>query len=388
MREVIEFGSGRQARRSWGLADIGIVPARRARSSKDVDVTWKIDAYEFDFPLVAHPTDATMSPETVIEFGKQGGLGVLNAEGLWARHAEPEEAIASVVEAAEAALAKGQYPAPAANKALQELHKAPIVPELLAERIGQIRESGVTTAARVSPQRARELTPLLVKAGVELLIIQGTLVSADYVEGSGEALNMGSFISELDVPVIVGGVLDYSTALHLMRTGAAGVIVGAGPANMQSAYGIDVGLATAVADVAAARRDYLDETGGRYVHIIADGGDEIETAGDIVRAIACGADAVALGSTLATAKEAPGKGWFWPSSAAHPKYPRGAVTNERSVAGFDDEDTAPTLQELLFGPSSNSFGALNMVGGLTRAMAKCGYTTVKSFQRVELTTRG
>ncbi|WP_018023367.1 GuaB3 family IMP dehydrogenase-related protein [Corynebacterium ulceribovis] len=381
MREMIEFGTGRSARRTWPLSSIGIVPARRARSSRDVDLTWKIDAYSFDAPVLTHPTDAIVSPDMAIEFSKQGGLAVLNGEGLWARHADPEEALARVVAAAEDDVLN--YPSSHANAVLQELHKAPIVPELLAERVSQIRESGATTAVRVSPQRAAELTPILVKAGVELLIIQGTLVSADYVQPSGEPLDMGAFIRSVDVPVIVGGVLDYHTALHLMRAGAVGVIVGSGSTAMQETYGIEVGMATAIADVVAARREHLDETGGRYVHVIADG--EIDTAGDIARALACGADAVALGAPLAAAKEAPGQGWFWPSSAAHPKYPRGFVSLvEEHAEGAEVQ----SLEEILHGPSSAAFGTANLIGGLKRAMAKCGFTNVKSFQKVNLSITG
>ena len=184
------------------------------------------------------------------------------------------------------------------------------------------------------------------------------------------------------MPVIVGGVVDYRTALHLMRTGAAGVIVGPGTTTTPSALGIEVPMATAIADAAAARRDYLDETGGRYVHVIADGG--IESAGCIAKAIACGADAVALSQLLADAAEAPGKGWHWPSAAAHPKYPRGYVDNQNlDVEAVD----APTMEQLLFGPTADPFGTRNLVGGIKRAMAKCGFTDVKSFQRVDLSIR-
>ncbi|MGV3114430.1 GuaB3 family IMP dehydrogenase-related protein [Corynebacterium freneyi] len=375
MRDMVEIGMGREARRTYELEDVAIVPSRRTRSSKDVDVRWNIDAYEFGFPLMMHPTDSISGPESAAEFARLGGLAVLNAEGIWARHEDGAAAIAKVVEAASGA----EWTPESANKVLQELHAAPIDEDLLVRRITELRETGAITAVRVSPQRCRELTPILVKAGIDLLVIQGTLISAEHVTSDGEPLNLKDFIGSIDVPVIVGGVVDYRTALHMMRTGAAGVIVGPGTTTTPSALGIDVPMATAIADAAAARRDYLDETGGRYVHVIADGG--IETAGCIAKAIACGADAVALSHLLAAAAEAPGKGWHWPSAAAHPKYPRGFVDNVH----LDPENAEhPSMEELLFGPAADPFGTRNLVGGIKRAMAKCGFTDVKSFQRVDL----
>lgn len=372
---MVEIGMGREARRTYELEDVAIVPSRRTRSSKDVDVRWNIDAYEFGFPLMMHPTDSISGPESAAEFARLGGLAVLNAEGIWARHEDGAAAIAKVVEAASGA----EWTPESANKVLQELHAAPIDEDLLIRRITELRETGAITAVRVSPQRCRELTPTLVKAGIDLLVVQGTLISAEHVTSDGEPLNLKDFIGSLDVPVIVGGVVDYRTALHMMRTGAAGVIVGPGTTTTPSALGIEVPMATAIADAAAARRDYLDETGGRYVHVIADGG--IETAGCIAKAIACGADAVALSHLLADAAEAPGKGWHWPSAAAHPKYPRGFVDNVH----LDPESVDhPAMEELLFGPSADPFGTRNLVGGIKRAMAKCGFTDVKSFQRVDL----
>lgn len=371
MRDYVDIGLNKRARRVYGLDDISVVPARRTRSSKDVDTTWHIDAYRFDIPLLSHPTDALASPEFVIEMGKQGGLGVINAEGLWGRHEDLDAAIAQVIAAAEEDVLGSR-----ANKVLQELHAAPLNLELLAARIKQVRESGVTVAVRVSPQHARELADPVIQAGAELLVIQGTVTSAEHVDSSGEPLNLKDFIGNLDVPVIAGGVSDYTTALHMMRTGAAGVIVGGGANTNDLALGIETPLATAIADVAAARREYLDETEGRYVHIIAD--DEFYTSGDVVKALACGADAVMLGSLLATAEEAAGKGTFWAAAAAHPRFPRGWVSPH------DLELELAPLEVILHGPSADPLGRHNIVGGLRRSMAKCGYTDVKSFQKVQL----
>ncbi|MFS0409409.1 GuaB3 family IMP dehydrogenase-related protein [Corynebacterium striatum] len=378
MRDYVEIGIGREARRTYDLDQISLVPTRRTRSSKDVDTTWNIDAYTFDIPLVSHPTDALATPEFVIEMGKQGGLGVINAEGLWGRHADLEEALAKVTEN------------PFDLSTLQELHAAPLNEELLAERIAQVRDSGVTVAVRVSPQRARELAPVVIKAGAEILFIQGTLISAEHVQQGGEPLNLKEFIGSIDTPVIAGGVADYTTALHLMRAGAAGIIVGSGVNTNAETVGIDVPMATTIADVAAARRDYLDETGGRYVHVLADG--DIFTSADIAKAIACGADSVVLGPVLARAAEAGGKGYYWPSTAGHPRFPRGvieAADMDLIAAGYAplSEPEQVSLEVILHGPSNEPHGQLNLVGGLQRAMAKYGYTDLKSFQKVGLAVR-
>jgi IMP dehydrogenase len=376
MREQIEIGAGRTATRAYEFYDLDIVPSRRTRSSKDVSTAWQIDAYRFDIPLVTHPTDATVSPQTVIRIGELGGLGVLNAEGLYARHAEPEKALARVVE-----VANDTHDPDAVVALLQELHAAPIRQELLTESIRQIRDAGVTAAARVSPQHAAEVTPMLLAAGVELIVVQGTIISAEHVSNGGEPLNLKDFIGELDVPVIAGGVSDYRTAMHLMRTGAAGVIVGygqvSGVTTTDDVLGIGIPMATAVAEAAAARRDYLDETGGRYVHVLADGA--IGTSGDIAKAIACGADAVMLGVQLAAATEAPGKGLYWTSSAAHPSMPRSAVSIEEPTVD---------LERLLFGPTSDPSGNTNLFGALRRSLAKTGYSDLKEFQKVGLAVRG
>jgi IMP dehydrogenase len=372
---MVEIGMGRTARRTYELDDINIVPARRTRSSKDVSTAWQLDAYRFDIPVVTHPTDSLVSPEFAIAMGKLGGLGVLNGEGLIGRHADVEDKLAQVVELA----AKESDPS-AAVRLLQQLHSAPLDLDLLGKAVVRIREAGVTTAVRVSPQNAQALTPTLVAAGIDLLVIQGTIISAERVASDGEPLNLKTFISELDVPVVAGGVLDHRTALHLMRTGAAGVIVGygstAGATTSDEVLGISVPMATAIADAAAARREYLDETGGRYVHVLADG--DIHTSGDLAKAIACGADAVVLGTPLAAASEAPGDGWFWPNAAAHPSLPRGALLQ---IALGE----RPSLAQVLDGPSDDPFGAVNLVGGLRRSMAKAGYCDLKEFQKVGLT---
>ncbi len=375
MRDMVEIGMGRTARRTYELHDVNIVPSRRTRSSQDVSTAWQLDAYRFEIPVIAHPTDALVSPQFAIEMGRLGGLGVLNGEGLIGRHADLEGVIGRVIETA-----RSDDDPSAPIRLLQQLHAAPLDLDLLGEAVLRVRDAGVTTAVRVSPQNAQALTPTLIQAGIDLLVIQGTIISAERVAANGKPLNLKTFISELDVPVVAGGVADHRTALHLMRTGAAGVIVGygstVGATTSDEVLGISVPMATAIADAAAARREYLDETGGRYVHVLADG--DIHTSGDLARAIACGADAVLLGTPLAAAAQAPGGGWFWPSAAAHPSLPRGMLLE---VA----PDERPALDRVLNGPSDDPFGSLNLVGGLRRSMAKAGYCDLKEFQKVELT---
>jgi IMP dehydrogenase len=368
VRDVVEIGLGKAARRGYHLSDVGIVPSRRTRDVDDVSTAWQLDAYQFKIPCVAHPSDATMSPATAIALGRLGGLGVLNAEGLWVRYEDPGKVLAELAELDEPSVA---------TRRLQEVYAEPIRPELIGQRVQQLREGGVTVAVRVSPQHTLALAPVILDAGVDILVIQGTIVSAEHVSTTDEPLNLKEFIADLDLPVIVGGCTNYQTALHLMRTGAAGVIVGIGAdgwATTDAVLGIRVPMATAIADAAAARRDYLDETGGRYVHLIADG--DVRTSGDIARALGCGADAVMLGEPLSLALDAPGGGAWWHSAASHPKLPRGAVRPAGAPLG--------PLEQILYGPADQPHGMFNLFGGLRRAMAKCGYRDLKEFQKVGL----
>ncbi|WP_395725482.1 GuaB3 family IMP dehydrogenase-related protein [Nakamurella sp.] len=366
---------GRTARTAYELADIAIVPSRRTRSSSDISIAWQIDAYRFDVPLVTQPTDAVVSPAVAAAVSGIGGLGVLDGEGLWARHADPQKVIDELLERAAAADDPDDIIAE-----IQRIYAEPVSVDLLTEAIRTLRESGGTVSIRLSPQNAASLAGPAIAAGVELLVIQGTIISAEHVQANGAALNLKSFIADLDVPVIVGGCSDYKTATHLMRTGAAGVIVGTGHGNTTTTdevLGIAVPMATAIADAAAARRSYLDETGGRYVHVIAAGG--IQSSADIAKAIACGADAVMLGEPLTWATEAPAAGWYWPTTAAHPVLPRGFA----APVGPGDVP----LEQLLLGPALGADGRTNLFGALRRAMAKAGYSDLKEFQKVGLTIR-
>jgi IMP dehydrogenase len=362
----IEIGRSKRARRAYTFDDVAIVPSRRTRDPQDVSVSWSIDAFSFGIPLVGAPMDSVVSPSTAIAMGKLGGVGVLNLEGVWTRYEDPEKVLAEI---------RALKPADATAR-MQKIYAEPIRPELITARLAEIRAAGVVVAGALSPQRTQEHYETVIKAGVDLFVIRGTTVSAEHVAKSSEPLNLKKFIYELDVPVIVGGAATYTAALHLMRTGAAGVLVGFGggaASTTRASLGIHAPMATAVADVAGARRDYLDESGGRYVHVIADGG--INTSGDIVKAIACGADAVMVGTALARASEAPGGGWHWGAEAHHDELPRG---NRLHV------ETTGTLEEILLGPSHRADGTANLVGALRRSMATTGYSDVKEFQRVDL----
>jgi IMP dehydrogenase len=362
----IEIGRGKRARRAYSFDDVAVVPSRRTRDPEDVSVSWQIDAYHVDLPVLAAPMDSVMSPATAIELGRLGGIGVLDLEGLWTRYEDPDPILKEIIGLADED----------ATRRMQEIYAEPVKPELITQRLREVRDSGVTVAGSLSPQRTQEHWRTVVEAGVDLFVIRGTTVSAEHVSSRAEPLNLKRFIYELDVPVIVGGAATYTAALHLMRTGAAGVLVGFGGGaahTTRRSLGIHAPMASAVADVAAARRDYLDESGGRYVHVIADGG--VGRSGDLVKAVACGADAVMLGAALARASEAPGEGWHWGSEAHHPELPRG----ERVHVG-----TVGTLAEILHGPSSSADGTVNLIGALKRTMATTGYSDVKEFQRVEV----
>ncbi len=363
---TVEIGRGKTGRRAYPLDEIGIVPSRRTRDPEEVSVAWQIDAYRFEMPLVASPMDSVVSPAFAAQLGRLGGLAVLDLEGLWTRFADPEPILAEIADLDQET----------ATRRLQEIYTEPIKEELIGQRIEEIRSAGVSTAARLSPQRTVRYYKAVIDAGADIFVIRGTTVSAEHVSGQAEPLNLKQFIYELDVPVIVGGCATYTAALHLMRTGAAGVLVGFGGGSghtTAAVLGVTVPMATAIADVAAARREYLDESGGRYVHVIADGG--MTRSGDIAKALACGSDAVMVGSPFARAAEAPGRGYHWGSESHHPDLPRG----NRVEVG-----TVGTLEQILHGPSVVADGSLNLMGALRRTMATSGYSDLKEFQRVEV----
>ncbi len=361
----VEIGRGKSGRRAYGFDDIAIVPSRRTRDPEDVDISWEIDAYRFELPLMASAMDGVVSPATAIEIGRLGGVGVLNLEGVWTRYEDPEPLLEEI----------SHLEVDKATARMQQIYSEPIDPELVTQRIREIKEAGVVSCASLTPQRTEQFAKALVDAELDLFVIQGTVVSAEHVSKTVEPLNLKRFIREFDIPVIVGGCASYQAALHLMRTGAVGVLVGVGPGHActtRGVLGIGVPQATAIADARAARAQHLDET-GVYVQVIADGG--MGTGGDIAKAIVCGADAVMIGSPLAAATEAPGRGYHWGMATFHPTLPRGARVKTT---------TRGSLREILVGPAHENDGRLNLFGALRTSMATCGYESVKEFQKAEV----
>ena len=361
----IEIGRGKKARQAYGFDDIAIVPSRRTRDPQDVDIGWKLGPHLLELPLLASAMDGVVSPATAIKLGELGGLGVLNLEGIFTRYERPERELEKISK-----LSKEQ-----ATRQMQEIYARPVEPKLIAQRIEEIKAAGVLVAGSLTPQKVRDYYEIALEAGLDVLVIQGTVVSAEHVSSNGHALNLKEFISALPIPTIVGGCASYQTALHLMRTGAEGVLVGVGPGQActtRGVLGVGVPQATAIADAAAARVQHLLET-GQYVNVIADGG--MRTGGDISKAIACGADAVMVGSPLARAIEAPGHGYHWGMATFHPSLPRGARVKTDQVA---------TLEEIVIGPAKENDGTLNLMGALRTSMATTGYDTIQAFQKAEI----
>jgi len=361
----VEIGRGKKARLTYGFDDIAIVPSRRTRDPDDIDISWKIGDYRFELPMLASAMDGVVSPATAGAIGRLGGLAVLNLEGIFTRYDDAEEQLDRIA----------GLPKDLATREMQDIYTEPVKQELIAQRIREIKAEGVVCAASLTPQRVSRYYEIALDAGLDILVIQGTVVSGEHVSTTSTPLNLKEFIPQLDVPVIVGGCASYHTGLHLMRTGAAGVLVGVGPGaacTTRGVLGIGVPQATAIADVAGARSTHMLET-GEYVQVIADGG--MRTGGDVAKAIACGADAVMIGSPLARAVEAPGRGFHWGMATFHPSLPRGARVQTQQNA---------SLEEILIGPAHENNGTLNLFGGLRTSMATCGYKDIAEFNRAEV----
>jgi IMP dehydrogenase len=361
----IEIGRGKTARRAYGLDEIAIVPSRRTRDPEDVDISWSLGNLNLDLPCLASALDAAVDTTTAGIIGSLGGLAVLNLEGLQTRYEDPGPVFEEIA----------SLPEHKATRIMQDIYAEPIKEELIFRRVQEIKDKGVIAAASLTPQRVERYHRAAIEAGLDVLVVQGTVVSAEHVSRSVEPLNLMEFVPSLNVPVVVGGCASYSTALHLMRTGAVGVLVGVGPGRIcttRGVIGVGVPQATAVADAAAARMRHYLET-GEYVNVIADGG--MRTGGEIAKAITCGADAVMLGSAFARAEEAPGRGYSWGMATFHPTLPRGTRISTR---------TTGALEEILVGPARENDGTLNLMGALRTSMATTGYQNIKEFQKAEV----
>src|SRR3954453_10265103 len=361
----VEIGRGKKGRRAYGFDDIAIVPSRRTRDPDDVDIAWTLGPYRFELPLLAAAMDGVVSPATAAEVGRLGGLAVLNLEGIWSRYENAEEQLERMATASPEA----------ATATMQEIYREPVKPELIARRVEDIKVQGVVAAGSLTPQRVAGYYEIALEAGLDLLVIQGTVISAEHVSSKAEPLNLKKFIAEGPVPCVGGGRASYSTGLHLMRTGAVGVLTGVGPGaacTTRGVLGIGVPQATAIADVAAARAQHMLET-GEYCNVIGDGG--MRTGGDVSKAIACGADSVMIGSPLARAKEAPGRGFHWGMATFHPSLPRGTRVSTKQDG---------TMEEILLGPARENDGTFNLMGALRTSMATTGYEDIRSFHRAEV----
>ena len=361
----VEIGRGKKARRAYGFDDVAIVPSRRTRDPDDVDISWTLGPYRFELPLLASAMDGVVSPETAGILGRLGGLAVLNLEGIWTRYEDADGLLERI-----STLDRDE-----ATREMQEIYAEPVKPELIAQRIAEIKEHGVVAAASLTPQKVEQWHELALEAGLDILVIQGTVISAEHVSSQGHVLNLKEFVRDVPVPVVVGGCASYSAGLHLMRTGAAGVLVGVGPGaacTTRGVLGVGVPQATAIADVAAARSQHMLET-GEYCKVIADGG--MRNGGDVSKAIACGADAVMIGSPLARAYEAPGRGHHWGMATFHPTLPRGARVRTTQNG---------TIEQILMGPAHENDGTFNLMGSLRTSMATCGYEDIPAFHKAEL----
>lgn len=361
----IEIGKGKSGRRAYGFDEVAIVPSRRTRDPEDIDISANIGDLKLGLPVLASAMDGVVDVKLAIEMGRLGGMAVLNLEGIQTRYDDADQMLEKIA----------SFSPDIATREMQKIYEEPIKEELVKKRIEQIKVAGVLACCSFTPQKVQKYYKTAIDAGLDVLVIQGTVVSAEHVSESKEPLDLKKFIPECPIPVIVGGCASFSGALHLMRTGAIGVLVGVGPGaacTTRQVLGIGVPQATAIADAAAARARHLDET-GQYSMVIADGG--MRTGGDIAKAIACGADMVMIGSPLSRAKEAPGRGYHWGMATFHPELPRGTRIKT---------DVAASLKEILIGPAFENDGTLNLFGALRTSMATTGYKTLKDFQKAEI----
>lgn len=362
----IQLGRGKTARRAYGIDEIALVPGVRTLDPSLTDTHWQIGGIERKIPIIASAMDGVVDVRMAVLLSELGSLGVLNLEGIQTRYADPEPILNRIV-----TVGKSEFVA-----LMQELYAEPIKPELITKQIGEIKEEGGIAAVSLTPAGAMKYSEIVAKSSADLLFVQATVVSTAHLSPSSLIpLNLAQFCQDLPIPVIVGNCVTYEVALNLMKAGAVGVLVGIGPGaacTSRGVLGVGVPQATAVADCAAARDDYQRET-GKYIPVIADGG--IITGGDICKCIACGADAVMIGSPIARAKEAPGTGYHWGMATPSPVLPRGT----RIKVG-----TTGTIKEILVGPAKLDDGTHNLLGALQTSMGTLGAKTIQEMQQVEV----
>ena len=355
----------KQLRRSYGFDEVAIVPGDVTVNPDQTDIDFKIDNFTFSVPIMASAMDAVTDVNFAILMSKLGGLAVLHLEGVQTRYDNPQEVLAEIAQATDDKV----------TPLLQKIYSQPIKENLVGQRVQAIKKSGAVCAVSVTPANTKSLTPITAEAGADILVVQSTVTSARHISKSYRGLIFEELRKSVPMPIIVGNCVSYSACLELMRTGVSGVLVGVGPGaacTTRQVLGVGVPQVTATMDCAAARDEYLRES-GRYVPVITDGG--FRNGGDLCKAFAAGADAVMLGSIFAQATEAPGLGYHWGMSHPHPALPRGT----RIKVG-----TTGTLEQILFGPASVTDGSQNLVGALRTAMGICGALTIQEMHKVEV----
>jgi len=360
-----ELGRGKRTKITYGLDEIALAPSIITVNPDDVDISTTIAGLKLKLPIIASAMDGVVSPKTAALMSKYGGLGVLNLQGVWAKYENADEVLEQIASAS-----KDGY-----IELMQKIYLEPSKPKLVEKRIKEIKDAGAKAAVSSTPAEAMELGPIAAKAGADIFFIQATVFSTKHKSTGSKMLVLSEFIEAMKIPVVVGNCATYDVALDLMKNGASAVLVGIGPGaacTSRGVLGIGVPMATSISDCAAARETHFKET-GKYVPIIGDGG--MVVGGDICKAIACGADAVMIGSPLAKAEEAPGRGFHWGMAAPSPVLPRGT----RIKVG-----TIGSLKEILIGPAKYDDGSMNFAGALKTSMGTLGASNLKEMQHVEV----
>ncbi len=358
-------GRGRKARRAYGFDEIALVPGRKTVDPNDTDISWEIGGRKYPVPILAAAMDGVVDVRFAIEMGRLGGLAILNLEGVQTRYENPDEVLEEIAQATPEK----------ATELVQKLYLPPVKEELIYKRIKAIKDAGVPAVVSAIPQKAEAYAKVALEAGVDIFVVQATVVTIIHESSSYKALDFHEFCKNMPVPVIVGNCVTHEVTLDLMAAGAAAVMIGIGPGaacTTRGVLGLGVPQVTAVVDAAWARDFYYKQT-GRYIPIIADGG--MSVGGDICKAFAAGADAVIVGSAFARAEEAPGRGYHWGMATPHANLPRGT----RIHVG-----TTGTLEEILLGPARLDDGSQNLVGALRTCMGSVGAKTIREFQMTEM----
>jgi IMP dehydrogenase len=361
----IELGRGKMARRAYGFDEVALVPGRVTINPEEIDIGFALNGSKFPIPFLAAAMDGVVDVPFAQEMGRLGGLAVLNLDGVQTRYEDPTEVLKDIADSSPQEI----------NVLLQKIYTAPVQDGLIGQRIEEITSAGGPCAVSTTPARAERRAPIVQEAGADVLVVQGTVLTARHVSKSYKHLSFKDLTASLDIPVIAGNCVDYATALELMDTGVRGLLVGVGPGaacTTRGVLGVGVPQVTATADCAAARDDHLRRSGER-VAIITDGGMRI--GGDVAKAFASGADAVMIGSIFASAEEAAGGGNHWGMATPDPNLPRGT----RIRTGIKGR-----LEEILFGPAHVDDGSMNLVGALKSSMGVCGARTIQDFQRTEM----